>query len=305
MKFSALVTCYNYRAYVEQAVDSALAQGDALEEVVVVDDGSTDGSGELVAQRYAGEKKVRLIHKANGGQLSAFRAGIGSCSGDILCFLDADDWWKEGYVANLRRLYAALPSHGAVFTNLQLSGNGQDDTWHSEAGERDLGLSVLNAYFNERWEGSPTSGIAMRSTLARRVLDIPDSFDPEWRTRADDVLVYGASLLGAQRFYCGRPLVNYRVHGGNAWMGRQPSATDLCTYLLRRRQMIEYFAAGRGLGPGHSRYAKYEFRTKSAPTAADLKDYCRVLRLQEQPWYKRVEVWVALRKHFRRQSSRA
>jgi glycosyltransferase involved in cell wall biosynthesis len=103
--FAVVVTNYNYRAFVEAAVDSALAQRHAPRQVIVVDDGSSDGSPELLRQRYGADPRVTLLFGENGGQLSAFRRGVMSADADVVCFLDADDLWEPGYLEALAGLY--------------------------------------------------------------------------------------------------------------------------------------------------------------------------------------------------------
>ena len=70
-RIAVVITSYNYRDYVIEAVDSVLAQTRVAEAVVVVDDGSSDGSGELLRERYAAEPRVSLLFGPNAGQLSA------------------------------------------------------------------------------------------------------------------------------------------------------------------------------------------------------------------------------------------
>src|SRR5579864_5011090 len=84
---SVLINNHNYGRYLKAAIDSALDQTYPAVEIVVVDDGSTDNSRELIAA-YGG--RVIPVLQANGGQGSAFNAGVAASRGDILCFLDAD-----------------------------------------------------------------------------------------------------------------------------------------------------------------------------------------------------------------------
>ena len=83
-----IITSYNYAAYVGRAIDSALAQTYPQVEVIVVDDGSRDGSAEIIAQ-YG--NRIGSLLKANSGQASAWNAGFNLSHGDVICFLDSDD----------------------------------------------------------------------------------------------------------------------------------------------------------------------------------------------------------------------
>jgi glycosyltransferase involved in cell wall biosynthesis len=85
---SVVIDNYNYAAFLREAIDSALGQTYSRVEVVVVDDGSTDGSRQIIASY--GDRIVPVL-KDNGGQASAFNAGLLAAGGDVVCFLDADD----------------------------------------------------------------------------------------------------------------------------------------------------------------------------------------------------------------------
>ncbi|MBA3924582.1 MAG: glycosyltransferase, partial [Nostocaceae cyanobacterium] len=86
---SILINNYNYERFLREAIDSASLQTYSPVEVVVVDDGSGDNSRELIASY--GEQIVSVF-KQNGGQASAFNAGFAASHGEIVCFLDADDY---------------------------------------------------------------------------------------------------------------------------------------------------------------------------------------------------------------------
>src|SRR5208282_6001413 len=85
---SIVIDNYNYARYLRAAIDSALTQTYSPVEVIVVDDGSTDGSREVI-ESY--DKRIAPIFKANGGHGSAFNAGFAASNGEIVMFLDADD----------------------------------------------------------------------------------------------------------------------------------------------------------------------------------------------------------------------
>lgn len=99
-----IIPCYNARKYLEQAVDSVLTQPSKNIDIVLVDDGSTDGTEVLCDQLSARHERVTVIHKENGGVSSARNAGIEytlskvSSGGTFVAFLDADDAWVPGFL---------------------------------------------------------------------------------------------------------------------------------------------------------------------------------------------------------------
>ena len=93
---SVIIPCYNAAAYLGEAVQSILDQGHHPLEIIVIDDGSTDGSGD-VAQSFGSQ--VSYISQANEGISSARNSGLRICRGDVIAFLDADDLWPVGSLA--------------------------------------------------------------------------------------------------------------------------------------------------------------------------------------------------------------
>ena len=89
---SVIIPVYDVAEYLPQCVDSVLTQTYGNLEIILVDDGSTDGSGDI-CDRYAGQDdRIRVIHKPNGGVSSARNAGLLACTGQYIGFVDADDW---------------------------------------------------------------------------------------------------------------------------------------------------------------------------------------------------------------------
>lgn len=104
---SVVIPLYNKSAYVEEAVRSVLAQSYPAVEVLVVDDGSTDGSADLV--RHLAAPSVRVITQPNAGVSAARNTGIKQAHGDYLAFLDADDRYLPGYLAAMVTLIQRYP----------------------------------------------------------------------------------------------------------------------------------------------------------------------------------------------------
>lgn len=106
-RISVVIPLYNKETYIVRAAESALAQGSAIHEVIVVDDGSTDNGPAQLAS--LADPRVRLIRQPNGGVSAARNTGIQAASGEYLAFLDADDAWLPGYVAELLALIRQFP----------------------------------------------------------------------------------------------------------------------------------------------------------------------------------------------------
>lgn len=100
-KISIIVPVYNAESYLNRCVDSLRRQTFQNLEMVLVDDGSLDKSGQL-CDSYAGEDaRIRVVHKENGGLISAWKAGVKESSGAYLCFVDSDDWIDENMLEEM------------------------------------------------------------------------------------------------------------------------------------------------------------------------------------------------------------
>lgn len=89
---SIIVPVYNVESYLEQCIDSILAQSYKNLEIILVDDGSTDRSGDICDRYAEKDSRIHVVHKANGGLSSARNAGLKICHGDYLGFVDSDDY---------------------------------------------------------------------------------------------------------------------------------------------------------------------------------------------------------------------
>jgi glycosyltransferase involved in cell wall biosynthesis len=290
--FAVIITSYNYRDFVVETVESALAQSRKAVQVIVVDDGSTDGSDALLREHYAADERVTLICGENGGQLEAFQRGVALVEADIVCFLDSDDRWAPDYLAQLGELYDTRAEVGFVFSDMRHFG--QEDRlvgFHRSA--VDLGYTAIITFATARWYGAPTSALSMRTKWARQVVDLPDSFRETWRLSADNCLVFGSSVLGAYKYYLPTGSVWYRIHGKNGWWSNLGPAQ---TYLnrLRSRSLINHYARMAGIDDSCIALCKLEHRTKPAPLWAETKRYAALAMRSHAPWWKRVEHMFAI-----------
>jgi glycosyltransferase involved in cell wall biosynthesis len=126
IRFSVIVPLYNKANYIKRTLNSILHQTFCDYELIVVDDGSTDGSFEI-ALKILGSKnnKYRVITQPNAGVSSARNNGVDLSKGEYVCFLDSDDWWEPGFLEEMNRLIDDYPDAGLYGTGFNLVKNGK------------------------------------------------------------------------------------------------------------------------------------------------------------------------------------
>lgn len=237
-RISIVINSYNYAQFVGQAVESVLAQrfpeGDR--EILVVDDGSTDGTREVMAE-YAG--RVRYIRKENGGQASAVNLGVEMARGEVICLLDADDWFYPGKLSAVADTFRREPDTGVVYNRFDVVGPG--GAVRQASVPRRLVRGDLSARVRlGDVPGPPTSGISVRRGILRK-FPVPES---AFRICADSFYLYILPLV-ANVGVLSEPLHAYRVHDRNGYLAK-PEEQRL---EIHRRQwgVIQKRAASLGL----------------------------------------------------------
>jgi glycosyltransferase involved in cell wall biosynthesis len=209
---SVLIDTYNHERYIEQAILSVLEQDfpAADIEVLVVDDGSSDKTASIV-QRFA--PRVRCLRKENGGQASAFNAGIPELRGQIVAFLDGDDWWAKGKLTAIAQAFEANPEIAAV-------GHGFYEVCESDP-PREMIVPASACRFDlssadaARFAGRGLTLLgASRLSVRREVLNRIGPIPAELTFCADTpILAFTLALGGA--VILDQPLCYYRIHAGN------------------------------------------------------------------------------------------
>ena len=115
-KISVIIPLYNKRESIARAIRSVLLQSPTPREIIVVDDGSTDGSYRVVAELAAQHPSIKLIRQENRGVSAARNRAIETAEGEFVALLDGDDAWREGYLAEICRLIETYPDCGAYAT---------------------------------------------------------------------------------------------------------------------------------------------------------------------------------------------
>ena len=219
-----LIDTYNHERFIEEAVNSVLRQnfpaGDR--EIVIVDDGSTDRTPDTL-EKFS--KDAKILRKSNGGQASAFNHGLANCSGEVVAFLDGDDFWCPEKLATVVSELSTRPTIGAV-------GHGIFET--DEAGRRvsvHAPASTVENHLGSRAEALEfltlraclgTSRLTLRRTTVGKFLPVPDDLVIE----ADEYLFTCAAAFDGVRVLP-LPLTNYRLHSSNLYQSQNPTHQSL------------------------------------------------------------------------------
>jgi len=210
-----VVTNHNYARFLGEAIESACTQTHPDVHVVVVDDGSTDGSRELLGS-YA--DRIEVVLQEQGGQASALNAGLERCRGEVLLVLDADDRLRPQAAERVAAAFAADPRLSKVqFPMAIVDADGRPTGevkpgGHLQAPTGDQRRAELLFPFDLPW--LPGGGTGFRTEAVRRILPIPAADYP--RSGADWYLVHLTALLG-EAALLDEVCAEYRVHGGNAY----------------------------------------------------------------------------------------
>lgn len=225
---TVLITTCNYGPFIEQAIDSVVSQEFPLDQVqiVVVDDGSTDDTGERV-KKYG--NRIEYFRKTNGGQASALNFGFEKARGEIIALLDADDFFLPRKLALIADAFRQDPGLGMVYHQLQ--------EWHVRTGERRIWADFFHVSGDVprvpekfmHYRPQPASCISFRRIALDDLLPIPE----EIRMLGDCYLVV-LVLFRTTILAIPEPLAVYRIHGGNSYStDLEPPAQDVNARQLR------------------------------------------------------------------------
>lgn len=279
MKVSAIVTCYNYGRYLGGCLDSVWQQTRPCDELVVVDDGSTDETA-AVLRPLVDRPNVTIIHQANAGQAAAKNAGARRASGELLAFLDADDRWDP------HKLEYQLPQFtdetiGVVYSRARYI----DATGQPVAGPPAMAQlapavgEVTAALFVDNF-------VPFSSALVRRsCFEAAGGFDVSLAMGIDWDL--WLTISRTHRFsFVDEPLLVYRIgHAGQ--MSRDQATRQACA----DRIMSRFLERNPGLLPravvrrayGHT-WVNRAYSARSADRALSSRLYWRAIRANPFEW---------------------
>jgi len=237
--FSIIIDSYNQVDFLARAIESALGQTNQDVEVVVVDDGSTDGSQQILR---AHQDKIRMVLKKNGGQGSALNAGFAASTGRFVSFLDADDLLDRDFVERALDLLRSTPAPTMVQFRMRVIDAGDQPTGdfvpprHVAMATGDMARAVRSWRLASGF--APTSGLAFPRYVLQQLFPLPEAI---LQYGGDFPLVRGAALLGPI-VSADRPVVSYRSHAHNNSNGSSLNLAKLRRSMIRQVQCFEYLS---------------------------------------------------------------
>lgn len=275
MTTTCIINNYNYEKYIADAIDSAINQTVKFDEIIIVDDGSTDKSREIILDIACSNDKIKYIFKDNGGQMSALNCGYQNSTGDLVCFLDSDDLYNNDYLEKTLNILTNNNDYDFIFCAYEMFGKISKKVSLYPI-DTDLGISVVRVNQKKTWIGGPTSTLAIRRQLAEKIFPYPHA--EEWRSRADDIIIFAASLVGARKYFNAATLVQYRIHSDNSFQGRKTTEATVLNRDLAVIRLFNYYRSKMGYDVNLSDLAWKEFRTIPRPNTELFKVYLRIIR---------------------------
>ena len=277
---SAVINNHNYGRFLGQAIESVLGQTypAKLVELVVVDDGSTDGSRRVI-ESFAG--RVKPVYQERGGQAAAINAGVRAATGEIVCLLDSDDWWREDKVSRVVERFRGEPDLGMVqHWCLEV-----DSALRPVPGRVPEAPPVyrLEDFLKGRTYFTGTTGLSFRREILRSVGLIPAGL-----TFCADEYLYTHAVFFAPVGTITELLAWRRIHAANLYAGFYRDPERLAD-LLRMRAILDSEMDQRLRSRGAA-FSEGEARRRRAETRQEEL----FLRRYRGEWARAWECWREL-----------
>ncbi len=221
MRFSVIIPLYNKAPYVAKAIGSVLSQTFTDYELVIMDDGSKDGSFEEALKCITGRPSCHIYRQSNGGVSMARNNAVSLSQGTYLCFLDADDWWEPTFLEEMSKLIDEFPDAGIYGTNYTIVNETKRKTRVADIGV-DQGFE--SGYINYCQVYAKTLAMPLWTgavCVPRKVFDEMQGF-PKGIKLGEDFLLWIRIALKYKVAFLNKPLSYYNqdVEATNRGVGR-------------------------------------------------------------------------------------
>ncbi|TXK46966.1 glycosyltransferase family 2 protein [Pontibacter qinzhouensis] len=207
---SVIVPNFNNATYLEECIDSIYNQTYSKIEVILIDDGSTDNSYEIIKKLEEKHRSLKTFFKENGGPSSARNLGLRKAVGEVLAFIDADDIWLKNKLENQISVLLSKKSDIAL-SDYNLLIEGKTTPSHEQARTDFDNISPLEFFYD-----NPLKGSASNVIITRRVYEAVGDWDTYLRSSEDPDYWLRCILNGFQVSYSNTVDVLIRNHSNNA-----------------------------------------------------------------------------------------
>lgn len=289
MKVTAVVDCYNSSEYLEETIASVLAQSRLPDEIVLVDDGSTDHTYDLALELLADVPYARVVRKENGGQMSCVTAGMMEATGDVFAFLDGDDLWEPNHLELAVREFESNPKLGLYYCAYKIFGN-SDQLWTPRYGEGTLTQTWALVMCGHTYIEGVNSGIVVRREALLQFLPLPVDIELDWTVNADNIVVWLTSMSGMQKFGSNTPTIRFRDHADNN--SKKQAALDAVAFRkVTEQRFFNYMEKQLNLEKGAALCLADEYLAQPRKTKYLKRDYLKALKtcrseLSFSQWWK-------------------
>ena len=211
---TAIIPLYNGGPYIRQTLDSVLAQTTPADEIIVVDDGSSD-DGPAIVEAMAREHPIRLLRKPNGGQSSARNFGVANAHGDLIAFLDHDDLWYPHHLATLVEPFVGSRPTPIGWSYSNLDRIDRDGQMHTRAFLSALGTTHPKASL-QHCLGQNMYILPSAALIDRQAFLSVGGFDESLSGFEDDDLFLRLFRAGYDNVYIDQPLSRWRIFESSA-----------------------------------------------------------------------------------------
>ena len=236
-KYSILIPVYNVEKYLRECIDSVLNQTYQNFEIIIIDDGSTDSSGDICDAYAKRDARVKVYHQNNQGLIMARRNAIAHATGDIYLFLDSDDYWDSDLLQIIDSVFSrfscdmvifnykrvtknAITKQNAIFGDMQIFDNNNKHILFEEI--------ITSSSLNNLWLK------AVRSAI----VDSDNDYSGQKIKHAEDLLQSLPLIYRAKIVYIDRALYNYRMNPES--ITNLPNVNEFIDISIVREKLLEY-----------------------------------------------------------------